>query len=229
MRVNRYRLAAKARAGHRGARLAARMLETPDKLIGLILLGNNVVNIAATLLAAKIALRLGVHEAAVVFVLTPIILIFAELAPKTLAAFKPETVAYPAAIVYTPLLMLFAPLVWLINAVANGLLTLFGVSEEDESLTSLTSEELRMAVKEAGALIPSARQSMLLRVLDLDSVTVEDIMIPRAEIKRYRPGRSLGRHCLSVKKQPAHPTAPCSAMNMKESKVFCTCARSCHS
>ncbi len=182
MRVNRYRLAAKARAGNRGARLAAKMLEKPDQLIGLILLGNNVVNIAATTLATVIALQIGVQPAAVVFVLTPIILIFAELAPKTLAAFRPEAVAYPSAIIYTPLLWLFRPLVWLINAVANGLLKLLGVSEEDESLTSLTSEELRMAVKEAGALIPSARQTMLLRVLDLDSVTVEDIMIPRADI-----------------------------------------------
>ena len=182
MRVNRYRLSAKARAGHRGARIAATMLEKPDKLIGLILIGNNVVNVAMTTLSTVIAFRLGVRPETVVVVLTPIIVIFAELAPKTLAAFKPELVAYPAAIIYQPLLIIFSPFIWLVNAIANGLLGLFGVSEEDESLTSLTSEELRLAVKEAGNLIPRSRQTMLLRVLELDSVTVEDIMIPRAEI-----------------------------------------------
>ncbi len=183
MRVNRYRLSAKARDGHRGARAAAAMLENPDKLIGLILFGNNVVNIAATMLATIIIeQRFGLHQAAVVAILTPIILIFAELAPKTLAAFKPETVAYPAAIIYRPLLLICSPIIWLINFIANSLLKVFGVSQDDESLTTLTSEELRMAVKEAGSLIPQTRQTMLLRVLDLDSVTVEDIMIPRADI-----------------------------------------------
>ncbi|NNF16099.1 MAG: HlyC/CorC family transporter [Gammaproteobacteria bacterium] len=182
MRVNRYRLAARARSGHRGARLAARLLAKPDRLIGLILLGNNVVNIAATTLATVLAIRLGVQPAAVVFVLTPVILIFAELAPKTVAALRPESIAYPAAVIYYPLLWLCLPLVWIINAIANGLLALFGVSTEDESLTSLNSEELRLAVHEAGHLLPDTHQTMLLRVLDLDSITVEDIMVPRAEI-----------------------------------------------
>lgn len=183
MRVNRYRLASQAKRGHRGAKLATRLLNKPDKLIGLILLGNNVVNIATTLLAGSIMVnRFGLHEAIVVVILTPIILIFAELAPKTIAALKPESVAYPASFVYVPLLWLAYPFVWVINAIANGLLSLIGVSTEEESLTSLTSEELRVAVKEAGAMLPAARQTMLLRVLDLDSVTVEDIMIPRAEI-----------------------------------------------
>ncbi|MEM7083875.1 MAG: HlyC/CorC family transporter [Pseudomonadota bacterium] len=182
MRVNRYRLSAKARAGHRGARIAATMLEKPDKLIGLILIGNNVVNVAMTTLSTVIAIRLGWRPETVVVILTPIIVIFAELAPKTLAAFKPEVVAYPAAIVYQPLMILLSPFIWSVNAISNGLLAMFGVSEEDESLTSLTSEELRLAVQEAGNLIPRSRQTMLLRVLELDSVTVEDIMIPRADI-----------------------------------------------
>ncbi|MFK8031386.1 MAG: HlyC/CorC family transporter [Gammaproteobacteria bacterium] len=182
MRVNRYRLSAKARKGHRGARVAARLLEKPDQLIGLILLGNNVVNIAATVLATLIAQRIGWGPEIVPIILTPIVLIFAELAPKTVAAYKPESIAYPAAIIYAPLLWVFLPFIYLINKVANGLLKLFGFGDEDESLTSLSSEELRLAVKEAGTLIPQSRQTMLLRVLDLDSVTVEDIMIPRADI-----------------------------------------------
>lgn len=182
MRVNRYRLASKARQGHRGAKLAMELLRKPDRLIGLILLGNNVVNIAATTLATVIAIRLNVQPAAVVFVLTPIILIFAELAPKTVAAYKPETVAYPAAIIYYPLLWLFFPFVWTINVIANGLIKLIGIKTDDESLSSLTSEELRLAVNDAGNLLPKTRQTMLLRVLDLDSVTVEDIMITRNEI-----------------------------------------------
>lgn len=182
MRVNRYRLSAKARKGHRGARIAMKLLETPDRLIGLILLGNNVVNIVATMVAGAIVANLGWHQALVVIILTPIVLIFAELAPKTLAAFRPESVAYPAAIVYAPLLIVFWPFVALINMIANGMLSLFGLGSQDESLSSLTSEELRMAVKDAGTLIPQSRQTMLLRVLDLDGVTVEDIMVPRADI-----------------------------------------------
>jgi len=130
MSLNRYRLQHKAQAGHRGARLASRLLERPDRLIGLILLGNNFVNILASAIATIIALRsygeAGI--AAATGLLTLVILIFAEVSPKTLAVIHPERVAFPASYVLPILLKLLYPLVWGVNAIANGLLRLAGVS-----------------------------------------------------------------------------------------------------
>ena len=184
MTLNRYRLRHLARAGHRGAGRAQRLLERPDRLIGLILLGNNFVNILASSLATIIALRLlgqaGIAVAA--GLLTLVILIFAEVTPKTLAALHPERVAFPAAFIYTPLLKVLYPLVWAVNVIANGILRLFGVSPEDATVQPLSSEELRTVVLEAGAMIPKRHQKMLLNLMDLEKVTVEDIMVPRNEI-----------------------------------------------
>ncbi len=184
MTLNRYRLAHRARLGDRGARLAQAMLGRPDRLIGLILIGNNLVNIMAASIATVIGLRLygelGVAIAS--GVLTLVVLIFAEVTPKTLAALHPERVGIPAAYVYWPLLRLFFPLVLLVNLIANGLLRLLGVSPEDAAAHSLSSEELRSVVAEAGAMIPRRHQAMLLSILDLEKATVEDIMVPRNEI-----------------------------------------------
>ena len=185
MAVNRYRLRHRARRGHRAARLTLRLLERPDRLIGLILLGNNFVNVVASMLATLIALELW-GQTALGFTaigLTVIILIFAEVAPKTLAALRPEVLAYPAAFVYTPLLKVLYPLVWLINLLANGLLALLGLRSRSARGDALDSEELRTVVHEAGSLIPEPHQEMLVNVLDLEKVTVDDIMIPRNEIQ----------------------------------------------
>lgn len=184
MTLNRYRLRHLAKSGHRGAQLAERLLQRPDRLIGLILLGNNFVNVAASTIVALIALRLGGEAALALgaFLLTLVILIFAEVAPKTLAALHPERLAFPAAWLYVPLLKLLYPIVWLTNMVANGLLRLIGVRADDAKLSDLSSEELRTVVIEAGAMIPKRHQKMLLNIFDLEKVTVEDIMIPRAEI-----------------------------------------------
>lgn len=184
MTLNRYRLRHLSKAGHPGARRAARLLERPDRLIGLILLGNNFVNILASSLATIIALRLG-GEGAIALaagLLTLVILIFAEVAPKTLAALRPERVAFPASFVYGPLLRVLYPLVWVVNALANWLLRLLRVRPEEATRLSLNQEELRTVVNEAGAMIPQRHQKMLLSILDLEKVTVEDIMIPRNEI-----------------------------------------------
>jgi len=184
MTLNRYRLRHLARIRHAGAVRAQRLLEKPDRLIGLILLGNNFVNILASSLTTIIALRLGGETAIAIGagLLTLVILIFAEVAPKTLAAQHPERVAFPAAFVYGPLLWVCYPLVWIINAMANNLLRLLGVSAKDATSNALSQEELRTVVMEAGAMIPKRHQDMLLNVLDLEKVTVEDIMVPRNEI-----------------------------------------------
>ncbi len=184
MTLNRYRLRHLAKAGHKGAQLAEALLKRPDRLIGLILLGNNFVNVAASTIAALIALRLGGEAALAIgaFLLTLVILIFAEVAPKTLAALRPERLAFPAAWIYTPLLKILYPLVWLVNVFANSLLKMFGVNANESGISHLSSEELRTVVMEAGAMIPERHQRMLLSILDLEKVTVEDIMIPRAEI-----------------------------------------------
>lgn len=184
MSINRYRLRHRAREGHRGAILAERLLKRPDRLIGLILLGNNFVNIFASSLVTVIALRVG-GEGAVAAgagILTLVILIFAEVAPKTLAALRPERLAYPAALIYYPLLKVTYPVVWLVNLIANGLLRLLGVDVSLSGGVDMSREELRTVVAEAGALLPGRNQEMLVGVLDLEKVTVDDIMVPRNEI-----------------------------------------------
>jgi Mg2+/Co2+ transporter CorB len=184
MSINRYRLRHRARQGHRGARLAEALLERPDRLIGLILLGNNFANILSSALVTVIALRIGGEGAIAIGagVLTLVILIFAEVAPKTLAALNPERLALPAALVYYPLLKITYPIVWTVNLMANGVLRVLGVSTSHVQGHALSHEELRTVVSEAGALIPKRHQRMLIGVLELQDVTVDDIMVPRNEI-----------------------------------------------
>ena len=185
MALNRYRLRHLANKGHRGAQMAQNLLEKPDRLIGLILLGNNVVNLIASPLAAYIGYRLygevGIFPATILFIVT--VLIFAEVTPKTLAALHSEKFAFPAVYVFTPLQYVTYPFVVLINAVSNTILRLFGISLEKDSLSSFSQEELRTVVDEAGGLIPRKHQKMLINILDLESITVEDIMIPRHEVQ----------------------------------------------
>ena len=183
MSLNRYRLKPRAKKGHRGARLAEALLAHPDRLIGLILLLSTIVNVAAPMLVGFIALRLGGEflVALGAVALTLILLIFCEVAPKTYGALHPERLALPAAYVYTPLLYVLYPFVWATNLLANGVLRLFGVSQQQAS-HSLSSEELRTVVAEAGAMIPHRHQQMLVSILDLETATVEDIMVPRVEI-----------------------------------------------
>lgn len=182
--LNRYRLRHLARVGHPGAVRASKLLKRPDRLIGIILLGNNFVNILASAIATLIAITLlgesGIWAATLL--LTIVILLFAEVTPKTLAALHPERFAFPASFLLGPLLRLFYPLVWFINVIANNLLRPFGVKVSDGEHHHLSSEELRTVVNEAGAMIPKRHQQMLLSILDLEKATVEDIMVPRNEI-----------------------------------------------
>ncbi|MCH7980888.1 MAG: HlyC/CorC family transporter [Proteobacteria bacterium] len=184
MSLNRYRLRHKARQGHRGARLAEQLLKRPDRILGLILLGNNLVNILAASMVALIAMDYGGQPAVALasLIMTLVILIFAETAPKTWAALHPERLAYPAALIYYPLLKISYPLIWLINACSNAVLHLFGVRPGDGELQSLTRDEFRIVVHEAGNRISSRYQQMLIGILDLEKVTVDDVMVPRNEI-----------------------------------------------
>ena len=185
MALNRYRLRHQAKSGHRGAKRAMELLARPDKLIGTILIGNNLVNILATAIATSVFTRLygDAGLAYATAVLTVVILIFAEVTPKTIAALHPEKVAFPASLVLQPLLWLLTPFVWLVGSVSNGLARLVGVEATTGSdAEHLAPEELRSVVFESGALLPSKHKGMLLNVLDLDQATVEDIMIPRNEV-----------------------------------------------
>ena len=184
MSLNRYRLRHRSRSGHRGAQLAEALLKRPDRIISLILLGNNLTHVLAASLTTLIAVRQwGEHSVAVAaLVLTVIILIFAEVIPKTAAAMNPEKIALPAAFIYYPLLKLMHPVVWLLNGISNGLLWLMGVRGQDIYQHHLTKEELRVVLTEAGTRIPRKRQQMMTRILDLEKVTVEDVMVPKAEV-----------------------------------------------
>ncbi len=183
MSLNRYRLRHRAKMGQRSARLTEALLARPDRLIGLILLLSTVVNVITPTLVGLITFRLGGDYlvAAGVIALTFVLLIFCEVAPKTFGALRPESLATPAAYVYTLLLAVLYPLVWATNLLANGVLRLLGVSRQQAS-TSLSSEELRTVVAEAGAMIPQRHRQMLMSILDLEKATVEDIMVPRVEI-----------------------------------------------
>jgi len=184
MTLNRYRLQHLVKKGHRGAIKAYRLLKRPDRLIGLILLGNNFVNILASSLATIIAIRIGGEQAiaAAAGILTLVVLIFSEVTPKTLAALKPEVLAFPAAWIYTPLLKLFYPIVWLVNLIANMLLRIFGVRVKKDTVETLNKDELKSIVAEADNIMPSRYRNMLLGILDMESASVEDIMTPRNEI-----------------------------------------------
>jgi len=184
MSLNRYRLKHMAQTGHKGAKRVHRLLQRTDQLIGIILIGNNFVNIFASAIATVIAIRIwgdaGIAIATVL--LTIVILIFAEVTPKTLAALFPEKIAFPASYVLAPLLKILYPVVWAVNLFTGGILKLLRVSPEDIANDHLSREELRTLVNEAGALIPAKHKDMLVSILDLEKVTVTDIMVPRNEV-----------------------------------------------
>lgn len=184
MSINRYRLRSNAKKGHSSAKRVEALINKPDRLIGVILIGNNFVNIFASSIATVIAIRVW-GDAGIALasgLLTIVILVFAEVTPKTLAAQHPERIAYPASLILKPLLFILYPLVWLVNGISNGLLKLVRGTARDHNRDSLNTDELRTVVHEAGSLIPSKHQDMLLSILDLEKVTVDDIMIPRNEM-----------------------------------------------
>jgi Mg2+/Co2+ transporter CorB len=186
MATNRYRLRHLANQGHAGAKRVLRLLEHPDRMIGVILLGNNFVNTLASSVATVIAIQLGGETAVAIAALTTtiLLLIFGEVTPKMVAALLPERIAFPVSRLILPLLTLLYPLVWIINLIGVGLLKLFGVSLPQNNHTNhqLNMDELRTLVHEAEGIIQLNHREMLLGILDLEKKTVEDIMIPRSDI-----------------------------------------------
>ncbi len=184
MSLNRYRLRHQRKKSS-GARRAAKLLATPDRLIGLILIGNNAVNILAAIIANTLAI-IYVGEAAAPWVatatLTIMVLVFAEVTPKTIAAQYPEWFAFKTSHILKPLLTIFWPLVWAINKLTNGLVKLLGFDPNSSRDDGLDTEELRSVVDVSGHKMSDSHQGMLKGILDLENVAVEDIMIPRSEV-----------------------------------------------
>jgi len=185
--LNRHRLQHLASSGHRGARIAQRLLARPDRLIGVILLGSNTINALFAALTTVTVIRFwGEDEGAVgiaTAIIALVILILTDLAPKTLAALHPERIAFPSAFVLRPMLWLIYPVVWVVNGMANGLLRLVGVRIQAKTADQVSPEELRAIIMEAGVLIPESHQDMLLAILDLEKITVDDVMVPRGKIE----------------------------------------------
>ncbi|MBK1850411.1 MULTISPECIES: HlyC/CorC family transporter [unclassified Marinobacter] len=184
MSLNRYRLKHMAKTGHKGAKRAQGLLQRTDQLIGIILIGNNFVNILASSIATVIAIRIwgDAGIAIATLLLTIVILIFAEVTPKTLAALFPEKIAFPASYILGPLLKILYPVVWAVNLFTGAILRILRISPNDAASDHLSREELRTLVNEAGALIPAKHKDMLVSILDLEKVTVNDIMVPRNDV-----------------------------------------------
>jgi Mg2+/Co2+ transporter CorB len=180
--LNRYRLRHRASEGDKAASRLLRMLGRPDRLLGVILIGNNFVNILAASIATILSINL-LGEAGLLstLLLTLVVLIFAEVTPKTLAAVMPEKVSLPASLVLPPLLRLLYPAVWLVNVLSNGLLRLLRIKVQGDE-HHLNLEELRTVVHESNHTLPQRSRDMLLGIMDLDKIRVEDIMIPRNEV-----------------------------------------------
>ena len=188
MALNRYRLKHLAKIGHRGARLTTQLLAQTDRLLGVVLLGNNLVNAAVASIGTVIAFRtlgdseidLAIATAAVTFFL----LVFSEITPKVIGAAYSERIAFPAAYFLTPLLRVLSPVVWFINLFVKGLLTLMRLKPQAVNQTAAISlEELRTLVLEGGHFIPAKHQKILLNLFDLQSITVDDLMSPRSQIE----------------------------------------------
>ncbi len=184
MSLNRYRLKHLSKQGNRGARNAEKLLKTPDKLISVILVGNNFVNILASAIATIIAVQLwgDAGIAIATTALTIVVLIFAEVTPKTIAALHPERIAFPASYILAFLLKLLYPVIWLLNLITKFLLSLLGIKTSDEGTDALSKEELRTVLFESSQRISPKYKDMLVSIIDLEKVTVDDIMVPRHEV-----------------------------------------------
>lgn len=188
MAINRYRLKHQAEQGAKGARLTLALLNQTDRLLGVILLGNNLVNTGAAMLSTVIAIRLFGQGEITLFVATSLltffILVFSEVTPKVVGASYPERIAYPASFILTPLLKLAHPVVWFVNLFVQGLLKLLRIRpQQQEGGNMLGLEELRTVVLESAKLLPKEHRRILLNILGLESITVDDVMTPRSQIE----------------------------------------------
>jgi Mg2+/Co2+ transporter CorB len=188
MAINRYRLKHQAEQAHKGARRTLALLNQTDKLLGVILLGNNLINTASAMLSTIIAIRLFGQGEITLFIATSLltffILVFSEVTPKVVGAAYPERIAYPASFILTPLLRLAYPVVWFVNLFVQGLLKLLRIKPgQEEGGNMLGLEELRTVVLESAKLLPGEHRRILLNLLGLESITVDDVMTPRSQIE----------------------------------------------
>ena len=187
MALNRYRLRHLVREGRRSARLTQQLLDHTDRLLGVILLGNNLINAASTVVATLICTRLfGEGEMTLAIAtagVTFFILVFSEITPKVIGATFPERIALPSAYVLTPLLRLVYPIVWFVNLFVQGLLRLLFIRQRNTADAAMSMEELRTLVLEGGKFIPPKHQSIFLNLIDLEDMTVDDTMTPRSQIE----------------------------------------------
>lgn len=184
MTLNRYKLRHQAKNGSRPARRVEKLLRRPDRLLSLVLIGNNLVNILASALATIVGMRIHGDEGVAIAtgILTFVVLVFAEVLPKTVAALYPERVAFPSSLLLVPLQYIMLPLVWLLNTITRLLMKMVGIRADGAINSALSKEELRTIVYESRSLMSRRNQDMLLSVLDLEKVSVDDIMVPRNEI-----------------------------------------------
>lgn len=187
MAMNRYRLGHLVREGRRGARLAADLLKQTERLLGTILLGNNLVNTALTALVTAVAIgQFGNNDRTLLIATTAVallLIVFCEITPKVIGATFPERVALPAAYVLRPLMRVSSPAVWFVNLIAANLLRLLGVRPGENVATRISTEELRTIVLESGAFMPQKHRAILMNLFDLEKITVDDVMIPRNRIE----------------------------------------------
>lgn len=182
--LNRYRLRHLAKQHHRGALRAYALLSKPDRLLGVILIGNNFVNVLASSLATILAIEMWGESGVVIasLLMTATLLVFGEMTPKTLGAMFPEAIAFPSAYLLHWLLKVLHPIVWILSKTSHALVRLLGITPGSGAAHQLSQEELRTLVDESARQLPKQRQDMLLNVLDLGKVTVNDIMVPRNDV-----------------------------------------------
>ena len=183
MALNKYRLKHLIKQNNRSAKRADKLLKRPDRLLGVILIGNNFVNILAAALTTILCLELFGNSGVFIgsIILTIIILIFAEVTPKTFAAKNAENIALPASGILKVLQKVLYPLIWVVNFFSNSLLNLLNVKDENKN-EDITTEELKSVLENSGEMIPKRYQDMLTSILDLDEILIDEIMTPRNEI-----------------------------------------------
>ena len=203
MSINKYKMRHQAKLNNKGAKAAKKLLENPDKVIGVILLGNNLTNILITQIATLISLRLygDIGLAIATGLLTIFILIFAELTPKTIGEMHSEKIAYSSSLLYRPMLVILYPLVFTINFIANTIIKVMGL-KDNTSKSSLTSDELKTVLSESLIKFPKPHLKMLESIIDLEKATVEDIMIPRSDIYGIDIGEDIATVVNNFKNTP---------------------------
>ena len=203
MSINKYKMRHQAKLNNKGAKAAKKLLENPDKVIGVILLGNNLTNILITQIATLISLRIygDIGLAIATGLLTIFILIFAELTPKTIGEMHSEKIAYSSSLLFKPMLIILYPLVFLINFIANSIIKIMGL-KDNASKSPLTSDELKTVLSESSIKFPKPHLKMLESIIDLEKATVEDIMIPRSDIYGIDIGEDIATVVNNFKSTP---------------------------